>query len=139
MKNSHRTENSTQKDHQSQSHHSQHGHVSAKTSHRDLHPINAHSEGDHHSDHDSHDHHDDHHGHEGSHSLSLKLKTVIFMLIVGFLFLMYDALDDRFSRKVRKTVVVDHGHSHGHGNDDLHHGEVKKKKNTKKQKKVVTH
>lgn len=61
------------------------------------------------------------------------------MLIVGFLFLMYDALDDRFSRKARKTIVVDHGHNHGHGHNDLHHGEVKKKKNTKKQKKVVTH
>lgn len=56
------------------------------------------------------------------------------MLIVGFLFLMYDALDDRFSRKVvKKEPVVSHGH------DDLHHGEVKKKKATKKQKKVVTH
>lgn len=103
-----------------------------------MHPIHAHSEGDHHSDHDSHDHHDDHHGNEESHSLSLKLKTVIFMLIVGFLFLMYDALDDRFSRKVvRKTIVVDH--EHGHGHNDLHQREVKKKKTSKKQKKVVTH
>ena len=53
---------------------------------------------------------------------------------------MYDALDDRFSRKVvRKAVFVDHGHGHGHGHDDLNHGEVKKKKTSKKQKKVVTH
>lgn len=56
------------------------------------------------------------------------------MLIVGFLFLMYDALDDRFSRKiVKKADVVHHGH------DDLHHGESKKKKTAKKQKKVITH
>jgi hypothetical protein len=46
---------------------------------------------------------DDHHsnGH-GPQKLSIKLKIVIFMLVVGFLFLMYDALDDRFSQ--RKVV-----------------------------------
>jgi hypothetical protein len=43
------------------------------------------------------------------------------MLIIGFLFLMYDALDDRFSRRVRRPQVVvehgDHGNNHGHGNE----------------------
>jgi hypothetical protein len=42
--------------------------------------------------------------------MSLKLKTVVAMLIIGFLFLMYDALDDRFSRKVRKVEKI-----HGYG------------------------
>lgn len=41
------------------------------------------------------------------------------MLIVGFLFLMYDALDDRFSRRVAKKENIVH---HGHGHNDLHHG-----------------
>lgn len=41
--------------------------------------------------------------------MSLKLKTVVAMLIIGFLFLMYDALDDRFSRKVRKVENI-HGY-----------------------------
>lgn len=63
MKNSHRTEHSTQKDNRSQGHRSQHDHVSAKTSHRDLHPIHGHSDDDHHSSHDDSHGHDDHHGH----------------------------------------------------------------------------
>jgi hypothetical protein len=72
--------------------------------------------------------------------MSLKLKTVVAMLIIGFLFLMYDALDDRFSRKVKKAEGVHkHGISSGHGHGD-HHGEVpSKKKAGKKSKKVSTH
>lgn len=72
--------------------------------------------------------------------MSLKLKTVVAMLIIGFLFLMYDALDDRFSRKVKKVDVI-HGHglNSGHGHGD-HHGQVSSKKKTgKKSKKVSTH
>jgi hypothetical protein len=54
--------------------------------------------------------------------MSLKLKTVVAMLIIGFLFLMYDALDDKFLRKVKKLDGI-HGHglSTGHGHGD-HHG-----------------
>ncbi len=65
----------------------------------------------------------------------MKLKTVLLMLIIGFLFLMYDALDDRFSRRTKKPIV----HDTGHHDDASVHGEVKKKKSGKKHKKVIAH
>lgn len=50
------------------------------------------------------------------------------MLIVGFLLLMYDALDDRFSRKITKKEVITHKDNHS----DSHHEGEKKKKTGKK-------
>lgn len=50
------------------------------------------------------------------------------MLIVGFLLLMYDALDDRFSRKIVKKENISHNDDHS----DSHHEGKKKKKPGKK-------
>ena len=46
------------------------------------------------------------------------------MLIIGFLFLMYDALDERFSPKsikIQNNQKPSHGHSHQNDHHNDHH------------------
>lgn len=58
-----------------------------------------------------------------SHSLSIKLKTVIFLLIIGFLALVYDSFNDRGPRVINKLQ------------NQNHPKKVKPKKKNKKTKK----
>lgn len=70
--------------------------------------------------------------HGESHAISYKMKLVIIMLIIGGLFLLYDTLSDRKTR--RKNVhAPSHGeasgeHGHGQGHEEKAVGKKKKRK-----------